>query len=581
MRLSRVRLGLLGVSAGAVLLLIGLRLVSVSLVQRERWLAIGQRQQQRTVRLAPERGSLLDREGRELAVSQRAWSAFIDPSLLSSDEEREAAVAALSPVLGQTESRLRKKLNRPGSFSWLERKLDVERRDELEALDLTGLGFVPESKRVFPGEELAAHVLGAVGTDNDGLEGLEHVLDPIVAGRPGQLLTMKDARGDEFLPGGLSHRPPTRGADVVLTLDTVAQYLAERELARAVAETGATAGTVLVMLPGNGDVAALSNLPTFNPNNFPTYPSHLRTNRAVASCYEPGSTFKIFTVATALQAGLLESEEIIDCGNGALRVGSVRVKDHRPFDRLVVEDVLALSSNIGAIRIGQRLGNHRLHASLTALGFGGKTGVEAPGESAGILRAPRRWTPLSLASISFGHEVAVTPLQLVRAGCAVANGGLLPTPRLVREHRREDGSVKTQPVPRPRRVFTEDTARLVSKMLEATVERGTGRLAQVPGYRVAGKTGTAQKLGSDGRYVHDRHVASFLGWAPADDPAFVALVVIDEPRGPRQHGGEVAAPVFARLARDLLRHWGIPPEPTLLAESERTGGSRVGGGDAG
>ena len=557
---ARGRLAAVGAALALACALVGLRLVSVGLLQHDGWTAEADKQQLRSVRLDPERGALLDREGRELAVSVQAWSVHANPSVLGSEALRRDAARRLAPVLGLSEKSILRRLDRPGYFAWLRRKVDETTRDRVAALRIPGVGFVEETRRRYPHGELAAHALGLVGTDNEGLEGLEFALEDRIAGRPGRLLTTKDARGGQFLPEGLSHQPPARGADVVLTLDAVIQHVAERELRKALERTGARAGSVIVMFPGNGDVAALSNLPTFNPNNDPTYPSHLRTNRAVASCYEPGSTFKMFTAAAALESGAVRPDELVDCGRGAIRVGRTRIRDHHPYDLLSVEQVLAKSSNVGAVRLGRAAGADELHSTLVRFGFGRRTGLGLPGESAGILRDVSDWSPLSLASVSFGQEVAVSPIQLTAAACAVANGGLLHSPRLVREIRHADGRVETPRRARARRVLAEPTARRLSAMLESVVaEGGTAVRAAVPGYRVAGKTGTAQKIGEDGGYADGRYVASFVGWAPARDPAIVALVVLDEPKSP-YYGGTAAAPAFSALARDVLRYLGIPPE---------------------
>ena len=564
---------LIWAGAGALLgfALLVARLGDAALVHRAKWVEEAERQQQRTIRLAADRGSFLDREGRTLAVSVPAWSAWADPSELSGQRAIARAARQLASVLDVGESVLRRRLSQPRYFVWLERKLDPQRRARVERLQVLGVGFVKESRRSNPQGELAAHVLGSVGMDDAGLEGLEYALQDDVAGTPGLLLTMRDARGDDFLPGGLAHVPPAPGSDVVLTIDSVVQHVAERELRAAVSRTRAAAGTVIVMFPGNGDVLAQSNLPTFHPNNTPTHPSHLRTNRAVASCYEPGSTLKIFTVAAALESRLVRPSTLIDCGRGSARIGSTKVRDHEVFDVLTVAQVLEKSSNVGAIRIGQAVGAPRLERTLARFGFGRKTGVGCPGESAGILRPVASWTPLSLATISFGQEIAVTPLQLATATCAVSNGGFLPKPRLVAGIRR-NGAFEARPAAAARRVLSRDAALTLASMLEGVVERGTGKLAAVPGYRVAGKTGTAQKIGPDGGYLADRHVASFVGWAPARDPAILVLVVLDEPQG-AFHGGEVAAPVFAAVARDVLRYLQVPPELPRELRIARVGGA--------
>jgi len=554
------RIAVIGAVALLAVTAVGVRLVQACVFQHEKWTEEAERQQQRTVRLAPERGSLLDRQGRELAVSVPAWSAWADPSTLDGPAARADAAARLATVLPLSQRELARRLAQPRYFVWLARKLDRATRDRVSALGIPGVGFAKESRRVHPNGDLAATVLGAVGIDDQGLEGLEYHFDKDIAGRPGLLLTMRDARGGGFLPEGVSQQPPTRGADVVLTIDAVVQHVAERELRAAVSRTGAKAGSLVVVLPDTGEIAALTNLPTYDPNNLPTHPSHLRTNRAVASCYEPGSTLKIFTVAAALEAGVVRPDTVIDCGRGSIRIGRTRIRDHHSYDALTVREVLANSSNIGAIRIGRSVGERPLHDTLARFGFGRRTGVEFPTESPGILRDVADWSPLSLATISFGQEIAVTPLQLAAAAAAVANGGVLHPPRLVREVRRADGSVERPAPPASRRVISAQTARELSSMLESVVTEGTGRAAAVPGYRVAGKTGTAQVVGEDGAYADGRYVASFVGWAPAEAPAFVAVIVLDEPQGASYHGGTAAAPAFAGLARDVLRYLQVAPE---------------------
>lgn len=565
-------------ASGAVVL----RLAQVSVLDHEAWAAEGQRQQQRTVVLAPERGAFLDRDGRELAVSVPAWSAWADPSLMKEPGERARAARRLAPVLGQPAASIRQRLEGSRWFAWLERKLERDDMEAVAALGLRGVGFVKESRRVRPQGELAADVLGITGTDGNGLEGLEYRLEPEIGGKPGRMLTLRDARGDHFLPAGLSCQLPERGADVVLTLHSGIQHVAERELRAAVARTGAASGALIVLFPGNGEVAALTSHPTPYSSDSPTDPSHLRVNRAVASCYEPGSTFKMFTVAAAIEARLARPDDVIDCGNGSLLVGRTRIRDHRPFGNLTVAQVLEESSNVGAMKIGLGLGAARLHAAAARFGFGRPSGVGLPGESAGILRDPRAWTPASVATISFGQELAVTPIQLAAAASALATDGLVRPPRLLREIRRADGTVVVPPSPRPRRAVSAATARTVSGLLEGVVLRGTGKLAAVPGYRVAGKTGTAQVVGADGAYRDDAHVASFVGWAPARDPAILVLVVLDHPKGASYHGGDVAAPVFAAVARDALRLLRVPPddgpgalppdeEVRAAAENERAG----------
>lgn len=533
------------------------RLVDVGIASRPHWVAEARRQQERAVKLAPERGSILDARGREVAISAPAWSAWADPTALADTREKDAAARRLAAVLGAPRATLQRRLRQEREFVWLERRLSPEQRDRVAGLAIPGVAFVKESRRLYPLGGLASDLLGVVGVDQEGLEGLEFALESEIAGTPGLLLTMRDARGDAFLPGGVSFKAAERGADVVLTLDAVVQHVVERELKAALARTGARSGIVIVMFPSTGEVLALSNQPTTDPNNLPAHPSHLRTNRAVASCYEPGSTLKIFTAAAALERGVRPGE-VVDCEGGATRVGRTRIRDHRSFGLLPFSEIIAASSNVGAIKLGQRAGAPALGDVLHRFGFGRRTGIDFPAESAGVMSDPSRWSPQTLAAISFGQEIAVSPIQLITAVSGVAAGGLLPSPHLVGEVRRPDGTIR-RTTPAPHRVISQDVASSLTTMLEGVVDHGTGTAAAIPGYQVAGKTGTAQKIGAGGTYLEDAFVASFVGWVPSRNPGIAILVILDEPRG-AYHGGEVAAPVFAAIARDILRHLEIPPD---------------------
>lgn len=554
---TRRRLAAASACALCLWAVVVVRLLQVGVVSAESWHAEAARQQDRSLKLQAERGSLLDRAGRPLAVSAAAWSAWADPQAFTTDEQRRLAARKLATVLDTEERVLRDRLSKDRQFVWLQRQLPPERRDAVARLGIDGIAFVRESRRLYPNGSLLAHSLGFVGLDGAGLEGLELFLDEHVEGEPGMLIGTRDARGGSYIPGGITHLAPKRGADVVLTLDSVIQAAAERELEEAVSRTGSKSGTVIVMFPRTGEVAALSNHPTYDPNNTPAHPSHLRTNRAVASCYEPGSTLKMFTAAAALEAGV-KPGDTYDCENGSVRVGRSIIRDHKPFGELSVAEILSRSSNVGAIKLGRAAGAERLENLLRRVGFGRITGSDLPGESAGILRPQHQWSALSLAAISFGQEMAATPLQLACAAAVIADGGRLRQPRIVREIRGSSSSLVPSVRP-PRQVIDPAIAASVSLMLEGVVESGTARTAAVPGYRVAGKTGTAQKI-VDGKYSPDAHVASFVGWVPARDPAILCLVLLDEPQGAAFHGGDVAAPVFAAIAREALRHLRVPPD---------------------
>jgi cell division protein FtsI (penicillin-binding protein 3) len=360
---------------------------------------------------------------------------------------------------------------------------------------------------------------------------------------------------------GHTEKPSTEGNTVVLTLDESIQYVAERELERSLAETQAVAGVAIVLEPFTGEVLALANRPGFNPNRFAASPSGRWRNRAVADAFEPGSIFKIVTAAAGIQERVVEPEEVLDCGHGVIEIAGIRINDHAVFDKLTFKDAVAHSSDIGMVRVGQRVGRESFNRYMRDFGFGVPTGVDLPGESSGLLRPTGKWSALSLPSMSFGQEVGVTALQMAMAAGAVANGGYLMKPLVVRRVEDAEGHVVKEMKPVVvRRVLQPATVDVLTDILKEVVKSGTGRHAVIPGYVVAGKTGTAQKLDAAGRYSMVDHVASFVGFAPASHPALLILVSLDTPRGPRNQGGDVAAPVFARIAEAALRRLAVPPD---------------------
>ncbi len=425
-------------------------------------------------------------------------------------------------------------------------------------LQLDGIGFLTENRRYYPKRELASHIVGYVGLDNIGMSGIEYAFDDEIKGREAKVVVQTDARRR---PVGVTEKPSTDGRTIVLTIDEAIQYAAETELDRAMVETGAVAGVVVVMDPRTGEILGLANRPTFNPNRFGAYPSSRWRNRAVADAYEPGSMFKIVTAAAALQEKVVDPDEVVDCGHGAIEIAGIEIHDHAVFDQLRFRDVIAHSSDIGVVRVAQRLGRENFNRYVKEFGFGAATGVELPGESGGLLRPPARWSALSLASMSFGQEVGVTALQMTMAAGVVASGGYLMKPIVVRQVEDAAGRVvKAQKPVAVRRVLAPETVDTLTDLLKGVVRDGTGKKAAVPGYVVAGKTGTAQKVDASGHYSMVDHVASFVGFVPASRPALVILVSLDSPRGPHNEGGDVAAPVFSRVAERALRQLQVPPD---------------------
>jgi cell division protein FtsI (penicillin-binding protein 3) len=557
-RQLQLRFMLLALLLGLWGVFIALRLFQIQVLEHSAYEIRAARQSERTVNLAPRRGAILDRNGRQLAVSVDAESIHAEPQSIR-DADGEAAVLARALGLSASERHeLAAQLRRDRAFVWVRRKVDPGQALAVRALELDGVGFLTENRRYYPKRELAAHVIGYAGTDNTGMWGIEYALDDIIRGRAAKVVVRTDARRR---PVGHTEKPSTDGHTVVLTLDEAIQYAAERELEQAVRETRSVGGVVVVLAPRTGEILALANRPTFNPNVFGTYDPSQWRNRAVADSYEPGSIFKVITAAAALQEHVVTPDEVIDCGGGSIEVAGQRINDLSPHDKLRFRDVIAKSSDVGVIRVAQRLGRENLERYVRAFGFGAPTGVGLPGESGGLLRPLSKWSPLSLASISFGQEIGITALQMAVAVGAVANGGYLMKPLIVRQI--EDGAGNVVRSFKPiavRRVVDPETADVLTELLTGVVRYGTGQRAAVPGYVVAGKTGTAQKIDNTGRYSQEDHVASFVGFVPAKRPELVILVSLDTPRGPNNLGGEVAAPVFARVAQAALRRLAVPPD---------------------
>ncbi|GAC1621790.1 MAG: penicillin-binding protein [Candidatus Acidiferrum sp.] len=557
MQEHRVHLRLLIVAGLALLWMTAVfgRLSYLQLARHSEYLARAQRQQQRTIEITPKRGAIYDRNMHPLAMSIQVDSAFAVPAEMA-DEPLVARL--LSGALGIPRDVIEQRLQSSRSFAWIARKLPPDKAQAVAALNLKGVYFQKENQRFYPKRDLAAHVLGFVDLDEKGLGGIEYALDSQIRGKSEKIVVMADAR-QRWFDGGEAQRE--RGANVVLTLDEKIQYIAERELAAAIAKTHAMAGTVIVQDPNTGALLAVANWPRFNPNQANDAPAQSRMDRAVSALYEPGSTFKLITLAAAFDQNITQPDEIFNCENGAVYVAGHRIRDHKPFGLLTVSQILEKSSDVGAIKIALRLGAPRFHDYIRAFGFGAPTGVDLPGESKGIVRRLENWTPVSIGSISMGQEVGVTPIQLVTAVSAIANGGLLYKPHVVQEIRR-GGQIlpveNSMGVAEPRRVIRPETAATLRRLMEGVVLNGTGTLAHLDGWTAAGKTGSAQKIDpATGRYSPTQLIASFSGFAPINDPAVTILVSLDSPVGPHE-GGQVAAPVFKRIAEQILPYLDVP-----------------------
>ncbi|HEV2915493.1 MAG TPA: penicillin-binding protein [Pyrinomonadaceae bacterium] len=558
------------------MLVIAVRIIYLQTAQHD-WLSERARaQQQDAIPTSPLRGLVLDRVGRELARSVDTESFFVVPAELN-DIDRTSS--QLAPLVGVDAKALRERLleakERNRKFAWIARKLDVEQAARISALKLEGVHSLKEPKRRYPNGQLAAHVLGFVGLDEVGLAGVEQAYDERVRGEAGRVFIETDARRRAYSSFETVARP---GQTLVLTIDQLIQYRTEQALAGAVERAHAKSGTAIVLDPHTGEILALANAPTFDPNEALSATAEARANQALQNIYEPGSTFKIVAYSAAIEKGLVKPDDRIDCQMGSITVAGRVIHDHHPFGSLTIAEALAKSSNVAAIKLGVRLGDESMYEQMKRFGFGARTGVELAGETSGLVRAVARWQPSSIGSIAIGQEVGVTPLQMAAAFGALANDGLRIAPHLVREIRADDGTVLFQATPEQHRVVSLETARTLRGMLEGVTVSGTAKQAQLNGYTAAGKTGTAQKIDPATRaYSKTKFIGSFVGFAPVENPAVVIIVVIDEPLG-AYHGGDVAAPVFREIAEQVLPALQVAPDtdlrtapgPDLIAQTPRT-----------
>jgi cell division protein FtsI (penicillin-binding protein 3) len=543
---------------------ISARLVYLQVTQHQTLEERARNQQQQAIETTAQRGTLLDRQGRELARSIQTESVFIDASKLADSGDVECTATQLASVLQLEKKSLVRKLQeartKKSKFVWIARRLPAEQATQIRGWGLPGVNFRSEPQRFYPNGSIAAHVLGFVGIDGVGLGGVEQFFNEKVSGEPGKLFIEKDSEGTPYESSEMPGKP---GQTIVLTLDHSIQYRAEQALLEAVAKSRAKSGTAIVLDPRTGEVLALANAPTFDPNKPGDAKPEARANWALQNIYEPGSTFKIVSFSAAIEKGLVKPDDRIDCQMGSITVAGRLIHDHHAFGSLTITEALAKSSNVAAIKLGLRVGDPSMYEYITRFGFGSRTGIELPGETPGILRHVSRWQHSSIGSIAMGQEVGVTPLQMVAAFGALANDGVRVAPHLVREIRTATGTTVYTANPEQRRVVSTDTARALRRMLESVTLNGTAKLAQLNGYSAAGKTGTAQKIDPKTKtYSATKHVASFVGFAPVENPAVVIIVVIDEPGG-AYHGGDVAAPVFRVIAEQILPDLGIVPDTYL------------------
>jgi len=548
---------------GGVLLLwlcvICLRLVYLQIFRYGEFQQRADHQQQRSINVSAKRGIIFDRQGNELAMSIMVDSAFAVPSEVP---DLPTAVSLITRITGDDARMVLADCHAHKTFCWVARKASTESIERIRALNLQGIHFQKESKRFYPKRELAAQVLGYVGTDDGGLSGIEREYDEPLRGQPGRMQISVDARKKWF---ALIEKQPEAGSNLVLTVDEKIQYIAERELEQAIRDTHAIAGTVIVENPRTGEILALANRPTFNPNIKKEIKNEALKNRAVSDIYEPGSTFKLVTISGALEERLTRPDEMFDCQMGSIVINGMRIRDSKPHGLLSVSDVLAESSDVGAIKIALRLGEDRFYKYIRAFGFGQQTGIELPGETRGMTKPVNRWSKVSIGAISMGQEIGVSAVQLAAMVSTFANDGVWEAPRIVAT------TISPQSTPQTiafhpeheRQVISSITAAQMRQMMRAVVLHGTGRKAVLEGYSSAGKTGTAQKVDPNtGAYSRTKYVGSFAGFAPINNPAITVAVILDLAVGLHQ-GGQVAAPVFQRITQQVLEYLHVPHDMQL------------------
>ena len=533
-----------------------------------------QHQQQRTEEVSARRGIIYDRYGNQLAMSINVDSIFAIPSEMP---KPASTMSLLARITKQDPRELNARCEASKSFCWVARKPDPDISERIRSLNLRGIYFQKESKRYYPKGDLAAQVLGYVGMDDKGLSGIEREYEDQLHGRPGQMLISVDARKKWF---GSVEKQPEPGENIVLTLDEKIQHIAERELETAMDQNHALSGTVIVENPHTGEILALANRPTFNPNiSSEITPARLK-NHAISDVYEPGSTFKLVTISAAVDQGLARPDELIDCQRGSIVLFGHRIHDWHPWGVMPVSEVLAQSSDVGAIKIALRMGEERMYKYIRAFGFGQQTGIELPGETRGMTKPLSRWSKVSIGAISMGQEIGISAVQLSAMVSSIANDGVMLAPRIMAGEAQPQTAPQTiafHPV-NERRVLSAQTAAEMRQMMQSVVLHGTGRKAGLVGYSAAGKTGTAQKFDpATHKYSHTNFYASFAGFAPINNPAITVVVIFDSPIAPtitQREGGWQGAPVFNRIAQQVLEYMHtphdteIPTNKVLLARAK-------------
>jgi cell division protein FtsI (penicillin-binding protein 3) len=563
-RWTRVRIVAFGAVLGGLFVAVGKRTYNLQVNDAERLRGMAEEQYLREVELPPRRGRILDRNGAELASTADVDSIYCNPRRLS--DPREAS-RLLAKVLQMDRRELEKKLLQRRFFAWVKRKVTPDEAAAVKVLNLPGVAFVREPRRFYPNRALAATVMGLSGSDGRGLDGVELTYDKQLRGTASSVVGVRDALGRDLATDGMPDVPSGAGADVVLTIDRYLTFVTERAIAEGQERAHAKAVVAIAMDPGTGEILSMASVPSYNPNDPGGAAESGARNRAISDAYEPGSTMKTFTLAAALDAGVVRPDDRFDCLMGKMMVGKYSIHDTHPRGVLTAAEVFKYSSNIGATKIARRLGREGLSDALERFGFGRPTGVALPGERAGIIRPVEKWGDIGFANVSFGQGLTVTPLQMIAGVSAIAAGGVYHAPRIVARVVQPDGTVDTPVVGPERRVMDESAARTMLQIMRGvTEEGGTAKQAALEGYVVGGKTGTAQKV-ANGHYDPDKWVSSFVGVVPLEAPRLAIIIIVDEPQGGHL-GGVVAAPIFKDIAEQALRYLHVPPSQAVVAQAQ-------------
>ena len=552
---KKMRIALTGAFLLLLFIAVVARLFFIQIIKHENYADYSRGQYLQQVRFNPTRGKILDRNLTPLAITVPMKSVFASPYKVT---DKSAVAAQLAADLGMEKAAVLNKLEKGRNFVWIKRKVLPSQYRKLQARELPGISFLTEDKRFYPQKSLAARIIGFCGIDNQGLAGVEYLYDRTLLGRPEVLLAKKDALGRIY--GFADGHSPRERFEMVLTIDSNIQYIAEKVVREGHEKYRTNAALAVVMATRTGELLAVAEQPGLDPNDFSAYPVSRFKSLSVTQSYEPGSTFKVFLAAAALDAGVAQPYDKFDGENGFLSIGgkTIREAQGRRFGMMTFSEIIWKSSNIGSIKIARALGEKKFYRYIKKFGFGEKTGVDLPGEASGLIRNYKDWSALSLPSISFGQEINVTPIQLVTALSAIGNGGMSVKPHIFKQVIHNNKVVKEYLPPKPRRIISKDAARQTLDIMRMTIEQGTGKAARIEGYDIAGKTGTAQKFDQElDRYSPERHLASFLALFPASDPIISILVMLDEPEGPAS-GGKMAGPMVRDIIVATANHLGIP-----------------------